>query len=74
MRALDVLELRRRAVLVPQLPAPLPGTVADNVALRPVAARPRRPTSSAASRAPGSTRAYADRDAGASCRWASSSG
>lgn len=27
----DVLELRRRAVLVPQLPAPLPGTVADNV-------------------------------------------
>jgi putative ABC transport system ATP-binding protein len=31
VRALDVLELRRRAVLVPQLPAPLPGTVADNV-------------------------------------------
>ena len=27
----DVLELRRRAVLVPQLPAPLPGTVADNI-------------------------------------------
>jgi putative ABC transport system ATP-binding protein len=27
----DVLELRRRAMLVPQLPAPLPGTVADNV-------------------------------------------
>jgi putative ABC transport system ATP-binding protein len=27
----DVLELRRRAVLVPQLPAPLAGTVADNV-------------------------------------------
>jgi putative ABC transport system ATP-binding protein len=27
----DVLELRRRAVLVPQLPAPLPGTVAENV-------------------------------------------
>ncbi|MFL5896544.1 MAG: ATP-binding cassette domain-containing protein [Thermoleophilaceae bacterium] len=31
VRALDVLELRRRAVLVPQLPAPLPGTVAANV-------------------------------------------
>jgi putative ABC transport system ATP-binding protein len=29
--SLDVLELRREAVLVPQLPAPLPGTVADNV-------------------------------------------
>ena len=31
VRELDVLELRRSAVLVPQLPAPLPGTVADNV-------------------------------------------
>jgi UDP-glucose/iron transport system ATP-binding protein len=31
VRADDVLELRRRAVLVPQLPAPLPGTVAENV-------------------------------------------
>ena len=31
VRAGDVLELRRRAVLVPQLPAPLPGTVAENV-------------------------------------------
>ena len=31
LRDLDPLELRRRAVLVPQLPAPLPGTVADNV-------------------------------------------
>jgi putative ABC transport system ATP-binding protein len=28
---LDVLELRRRACLVPQVPAPLPGTVAENV-------------------------------------------
>jgi putative ABC transport system ATP-binding protein len=27
----DVLALRRRAVLVPQLPAPLPGTVTENV-------------------------------------------
>jgi putative ABC transport system ATP-binding protein len=29
--SLDPLELRRRACLVPQLPAPVPGTVADNV-------------------------------------------
>lgn len=35
VRATDVLELRRRAVLVPQLPAPLPGTVADNVGYGP---------------------------------------
>ncbi|MFL5896224.1 MAG: ATP-binding cassette domain-containing protein, partial [Thermoleophilaceae bacterium] len=35
VRGLDVLELRRRAVLVPQLPAPLPGTVAANVAFGP---------------------------------------
>jgi len=31
VRAVDVLALRRRAMLVPQLPAPLPGTVAENV-------------------------------------------
>jgi putative ABC transport system ATP-binding protein len=31
VRSLDPLELRRRACLVPQLPAPLPGTAADNV-------------------------------------------
>jgi putative ABC transport system ATP-binding protein len=31
VRSLDPLELRRRAVLVPQLPAPVPGSVADNV-------------------------------------------
>jgi putative ABC transport system ATP-binding protein len=30
-RELDVRELRRRACMVPQLPAPLPGTVADNI-------------------------------------------
>jgi putative ABC transport system ATP-binding protein len=35
VRARDVLELRRRAVLVPQLPAPLPGTVRENVAFGP---------------------------------------
>jgi putative ABC transport system ATP-binding protein len=32
VRGLDPLELRRRACLVPQLPAPFPGTVAENVA------------------------------------------
>jgi putative ABC transport system ATP-binding protein len=31
VRELDPLELRRRAVLVPQLPAPVPGSVAENV-------------------------------------------
>ena len=31
VRELDVLELRRRACLVPQLPAPLPGSVGENV-------------------------------------------
>ena len=35
VRELDPLELRRRACLVPQLPAPVPGTVAENVALGP---------------------------------------
>lgn len=31
LRGLDPLEVRRRVVLVPQVPAPIPGTVADNV-------------------------------------------
>jgi putative ABC transport system ATP-binding protein len=35
VRSGDVLQLRRRAVLVPQLPAPLPGTVAYNVGYGP---------------------------------------
>jgi putative ABC transport system ATP-binding protein len=35
VRDLDPLELRRRACLVPQLPAPVEGTVAANVALGP---------------------------------------
>ena len=35
VRSLDPLELRRRACLVPQLPAPLPGTVAENVVFGP---------------------------------------
>lgn len=38
LRGLDVLSLRRRACLVPQLPAPLPGTVAGNVAAGPAMA------------------------------------
>ena len=35
VRELDPLELRRRACLVPQLPAPVEGTVGDNVAYGP---------------------------------------
>jgi putative ABC transport system ATP-binding protein len=35
VRTLDPLELRRRACLVPQLPAPLPGSVAENVRFGP---------------------------------------
>jgi putative ABC transport system ATP-binding protein len=35
VRSQDVLALRRRAVMVPQLPALLPGTVADNVRFGP---------------------------------------
>ena len=35
VRGRDVLELRRAAVLVPQLPAPLPGSVRDNVGYGP---------------------------------------
>ena len=60
--ALDVRELRRQACLVPQLPAPLPGTVADNLRYAPaltgraVAVEP--PLAAA-----GLTRLYADRDA-----------
>ena len=35
VRSLDPLELRRNACLVPQLPAPLPGSVAENVSYGP---------------------------------------
>jgi putative ABC transport system ATP-binding protein len=35
VRELDPLDLRRRVGLVPQLPAPVPGTVADNIAYGP---------------------------------------
>ena len=54
VRTLDVLDLRRRAVLVPQLPAPLPGHGGRQRALRTVAAATARPTSTRASGAPGS--------------------
>jgi putative ABC transport system ATP-binding protein len=35
VRELDPLELRRRVGLVPQLPAPVPGSVADNIGFGP---------------------------------------
>jgi putative ABC transport system ATP-binding protein len=62
VRALDVLDLRRRASLVPQLPAPIPGSVADNVrygpSLRGEDVDPVPPLEHA-----GLDAAYADRDA-----------
>jgi putative ABC transport system ATP-binding protein len=62
VRDLDPLELRRRAVLVPQLPSPLPGTVDDNIrygpALRDQDADTLRPLELA-----GLDASYADRDA-----------
>jgi putative ABC transport system ATP-binding protein len=62
--ALDVRELRRRACLVPQLPAPLPGTVADNLRYAPAlcgrAVGVEQPLAMA-----GLTRLYVDRDASA---------
>ncbi len=62
VRALDVLDLRRRAVLVPQLPAPLPGTVADNVRYGPALCGREAAVESCLTRA-GLSRAYADREA-----------
>jgi putative ABC transport system ATP-binding protein len=63
LRALDPLELRRRAVLVPQIPAPVPGSVADNVrygpALRGAEVDPLGPLEQA-----GLDSSYAERDAG----------
>jgi putative ABC transport system ATP-binding protein len=63
VRGIDPLELRRRAVLVPQLPAPLPGSVGDNVrygpALRGEDADPAGPLELA-----GLDASYAERDAG----------
>ena len=62
VRALDVLDLRRRAVLVPQLPAPLPGSVADNVRYGPSLCGRDAQVESCLTRA-GLDAAYADRDA-----------
>jgi putative ABC transport system ATP-binding protein len=62
VRELDPLDLRRRAVLVPQLPAPLPGSCANNVRYGPALhgdhADPLRPLELA-----GLDASYADRDA-----------
>ena len=63
VRDLDVLALRRRAVLVPQLPAPLPGTVTDNVRYGPSLCDRVPDVNSCLGRA-GLARTYADRDAG----------
>ena len=62
VRALDVLDLRRRAVLVPQLPAPLPGTVADNVRYGPSLCDREPDVETCLGRA-GLGNSYADRDA-----------
>jgi putative ABC transport system ATP-binding protein len=62
VRALDVLDLRRRAVLVPQLPAPLPGTVADNVGYGPSLCDRGTDVESCLTRA-GLDATYAERDA-----------
>ena len=62
VRELDPLELRRRVGLVPQLPAPVPGTVADNVCFGPrldgKEVDPERPLALA-----GLDTSFADRDA-----------
>ena len=62
VRTLDVLALRRRAVLVPQLPAPLPGTVVDNVRYGPSLCERAADLNSCLGRA-GLARTYGDRDA-----------
>ncbi len=62
VRSLDVLELRRRVGLVPQLPAPLPGSVADNVRAGP-ALCDRDPDVPACLELAGLDGSYADRDA-----------
>jgi putative ABC transport system ATP-binding protein len=62
VRELDPLELRRRAVLVPQLPAPLPGTVAENVGYGP-ALQGREVDPVPALEQAGLDRSYAERDA-----------
>ena len=63
VRSLEVLELRRKACLVPQLPAPLPGTVADNVEYGPRLCG-RAPDVPRALALAGLAPEYASRDAG----------
>ena len=63
VRELDVLELRRSAVLVAQLPAPLPGTVAANVRYGPSLCGRAVDVERCLARA-GLDASYADRDAG----------
>ena len=64
VRELDVLELRRRAVLVPQVPAPVPGTVADNVLFGPsLCDRQDRVEVTGCLELAGLDGSYADRDA-----------
>lgn len=60
--SLDVLDLRRRAVLVPQLPAPLPGSVADNVRYGPALCRREADVERCLTRA-GLDAGYAEREA-----------
>jgi UDP-glucose/iron transport system ATP-binding protein len=62
VRKIDVLDLRRRAVLVPQLPSLLPGTVAENVRYGPSLQDKNVDVNSCLGRA-GLARTYADRDA-----------
>jgi putative ABC transport system ATP-binding protein len=62
VREVDVLGLRRRVALVPQLPAPLPGTVADNVRAGPALAGRSADVEEALALA-GLDQTFADRDA-----------
>jgi putative ABC transport system ATP-binding protein len=62
VREVDVLGLRRRVALVPQLPAPLPGTVADNVRAGPSLAGRGADVEQALALA-GLDQTFADRDA-----------
>jgi putative ABC transport system ATP-binding protein len=62
VREIDPRALRRRACLVPQLPAPLPGTVADNVRYGPSLVG-REVAPGRALELAGLSESYADRDA-----------
>jgi putative ABC transport system ATP-binding protein len=64
VRDLDVLTLRREAVLVPQVPAPLPGTVAANVEYGPSLRNGSAPDVARCLELAGLDGSYAPRDAG----------